>query len=339
MNDRWLLILGIPVVSVISFFVFKFEGWEQLGWYSLIELGISFIFTITIWFGNRFIWHKFLQFYPGYPNTIRRLVRQIPTSMIYTISINIILLFLFVEDFQELKTYMPNVPWYISCNWFSVFMAALILSLYESNYFFSEWKKNIQKTEALAHAHTQTQFEALKKQLDPHFLFNSLNTLASLIDIHNKPAQQYLERLSDVYRYVLETRNKTTVTVAEEIHFLEAFVYLIKVRYRDNIIIEQNIPDDTYHTHIPALSLQILVENAIKHNIISQNKPLHIQINREGDHIVVVNNKQIKQTLGISTKVGLQNIIDRYQLLDSNHVEVLDAESTFTVKLPLIKPA
>ncbi len=339
MNDKWLLAFGIPIIGVISFFVFKFDGWDQVGLRSIPELGVSMIMTSIIWFGNRFIWFKFLQYYPGFHNTFRRLLRQIPSSLIYTISVNIILLFILVPNFKDVKTYMPNVPWYISCNWFSVFMASLVLAIYESRYFFDEWKKNIQKAEALAHAHTQTQFEALKKQLDPHFLFNSLNTLASLIDIKNKQAQLYLERLSDVYRYVLETRNKSTVTVEEELQFLEAYVYLIKVRYRDNIVIHQHIPAEIQSTHIPALSLQILVENAIKHNIISQHRPLHIDIKQEGDHIIIVNNKQIKQTLGISTRIGLQNIIERYQLLDYQNVEVLDSDATFTVKLPILKPA
>ncbi|MEM6633744.1 MAG: histidine kinase [Bacteroidota bacterium] len=340
MNDKWLRIIGIPIVAFFATLVYKSE---VLGGPTLdiaIGYGTSLIFTTIIWHGNRYIWLKLQEYYPGFKNNNKRIIRQVLTSLTYTISVNFLLLFLTSPDFMEKSNAMfPQLPWYFNCSWFSILMVAFFMTLYESRYFLQEWKKNIQQTEALAHAHLQSQFEALKKQLDPHFLFNSLNTLASLIDIDNQPAQAFLERLSDVYRYVLETRNKSTVSIEEELTFLDAYIYLLKERFRDNLSIENDLSEAIYHKHVPALSLQILVENAIKHNVISKDRPLNIRISEAENFVQVENNKQIKHTLSISTGIGLQNIIDRYQLLNKSTVEVIDDPKSFRVKLPLLNPS
>ncbi len=340
MNDKWLRIIGIPLVALLATVIYKIEKYGD----SLISLaggyGISLIFTTVIWSGNRFIWLRFQKNYPGFHNNTQRIIRQVICSILYTVGINFVLVFLLNSDVTEARgTLFPNAPWYISCSVFPLIMVAFFLAVYESRYFMNEWRKNIQQTEALAHAHLKSQFEALKKQLDPHFLFNSLNTLASLIDLENRPAQAFLERLSDVYRYVLDTRDKSTVTLEEELQFLESYIYLLKERFRDNLHIEDHIPKESYQKHVPALSLQILVENAIKHNVISSDRPLNIRLSLEEGFIQVQNNKQIKQTFGNSTGIGLQNIIERYKLLNRPQVEVIDDQQAFTVKLPLLQPS
>ena len=339
MDDKWLRIIGIPLVALLATVIYKLEEYGDSATSLAIGYGISLIFTVIIWHGNRYIWLIFQKKYPGFHNNTKRIVHQVIISVIYTVGINFVLLFLLNSDVTETKgALFPQIPWYISCSMFPLMMVAFFLAVYESRYFMNEWKKNIQQTEALAHAHLKSQFEALKKQLDPHFLFNSLNTLASLIDLDNQPAQAFLERLSDVYRYVLDTRDKSTVSLEEELQFLEAYVYLLKERFRDNLHIEDLIPKEAYQGHVPALSLQILVENAIKHNVISSDRPLNIRLSQEENFIQVQNNKQIKQTLGTSTGIGLQNIIDRYKLLNRPQVEVIDDTQAFTVKLPLLQP-
>lgn len=338
MNDKWLRIIGIPLVACLAFLIYKLEDYG--GSWQSVATGycVSLFMTTVFWSGNRFIWLKFQESYPGFHNNTKRIVHQVATSVVFTVGVNFVLLYFLSPNLTEHKDVLfPNAPWWIGCSWFPLAMVAFFLAVYESRYFMSEWKKNIKQTEALAHAHLKSQFEALKKQLDPHFLFNSLNTLASLIDLDNRPAQAFLERLSDVYRYVLDTRDKSTVTLEEELQFLEAYVYLLKERFRNNLHIEDLIPKEAYQSHVPALSLQILVENAIKHNIISSDRPLNIRISQEDDFIQVQNNKQIKQTLGTSTGIGLQNIIDRYKLLNRPQVEVIDDTQAFTVKLPLLQ--
>ncbi|MCI4669112.1 MAG: histidine kinase [Bacteroidia bacterium] len=270
---------------------------------------------------------------PGLQDTSQRIFFQFVLLAVYTTTFNLIARQYIINP---ILSYEPEAKPVVDSLILSI-PAVIFMFLYELAYFLEEWKKNIQQREALTREHIQSQFEALKKQLDPHFLFNSLNSLASLIDPANQPAQDYLERLSDVYRYVLDTRKKATNTVKDELEFLNSYIYLNKVRFRDNLQIKLDVGTDSLNKHIPALSLQLLVENAIKHNIISKEKPLQIQVFDEQDTLIVSNNKQIKNTLGPSNKIGLQNIQNRYDLLGGKRLIVSTDTRMFSVKLPLLK--
>lgn len=336
-NDKWIRIIGYPIVIIIMSVIF---GWDHLQAGEvrfLFAVLFSTTHTVFIWEGCRQIFLYMRKYYPGISNTAKRIIVQSALSIGYTLIIKI-----GIHQFEHIA--LPGICDSEHINSISesliVFIPLIIISLiYESVYFFEEWKKNIQQTESLARINIQSQFEALKKQLDPHFLFNSLNTLAALIDEENEPAQQYLERLSDVYRYVLETRGKTTVSLNEELEFLESYLYLNKVRFRDNLQIEQQLSEAYRLKHIPALSLQLLVENAIKHNVVSREHPLVIRIFEQEGTLVVENNKQMKSSIGHSTKIGLQNIIHRYELLTSQPIEVINNDQLFSVRLPLLQPA
>jgi LytS/YehU family sensor histidine kinase len=208
--------------------------------------------------------------------------------------------------------------------------------VYESVYFYKNWEQNVKKSETLARANVQNQLEGLKRQLDPHFLFNSLNTLAALIDDKNEPAQKYLSLLADVYRYVLVSREKDTVTLEEEMAFLDAYLYLNKTRFRDNLQVETQLAETCMQKQVAPMSLQMLVENAIKHNVVSKDKPLTISIHGDDEGLLVSNNIQEKQILESSTKVGLQNIVQRYSLLTHTPVNIWKEDNYFKVKLPFI---
>lgn len=337
-RDKWLRIIGVPIIASIMSMIFKFEIWYDIGSFQWVKgLGIALFMTICIWEVNRYIFIRMRKKYPGYNNTRRRIIVQSIVSFLYTMVTSITLDFL-VHNTIGAEFDKPYSLNYFSCALISLAPVIFMTAIYESVYFFNELKIYIRQNEAMARMNLQMQFETLKKQLDPHFLFNSLNTLASLIDLENQPAQHYLERLSDVYRYVLETRDKNTVTVREELNFLEAYVYLIKVRFRENLVVNYKLPESIYDKHIPAFSLQLLVENAIKHNIISRDKPLTISVTEAGGNIIVENNKQIKTSLNpqSSTRVGLQNIINRYRLLTSEQIEIFNGENNFKVSLPVL---
>ncbi|HEX8530608.1 MAG TPA: histidine kinase, partial [Cytophagales bacterium] len=268
--------------------------------------------------------------------TSRRLLYQGAAILAYT---GVVALFMN----SVCHTFWPDDP--TPTTVFQDFIKAIIPTVcitlvYESVYFFEEWRNNVKKTESLARENVQSQLDALRNQLDPHFLFNSLNTLASLIDFENAEAQQYLERLSDVYRYVLVSRDKNTVTLEEEIAFLDAYVYLNKVRFRDNLQVVKEISPGAYRRQVAPLSLQMLVENAIKHNVVSKERPLQIRIVQEEEtYLSVVNNVQEKTIFEKSTKVGLQNITNRYRLLSDRQVEVSRDHDVFKVRIPLLQPA
>jgi two-component system, LytTR family, sensor kinase len=212
----------------------------------------------------------------------------------------------------------------------------IVLTVYEAVFFFELWKNKVQEQEAISRTQLANQLDALKAQLDPHFLFNSLNTLSSLID-ENEPAQEYLSRLADVYRYVLLSRDRNTVTLAEEMEFVRAYLYLAKVRFQDSLQLDIHIPTTSYRHAVAPLSIQLLVENALKHNVASKESPLLIRITEADGYIRVSNEIRPKAVLHPeSTKVGLQNILERYRLLSDQPVRILDQADQFEVSIPLL---
>lgn len=180
------------------------------------------------------------------------------------------------------------------------------------------------------------QFDLLRNQVNPHFLFNSFNTLISLIEQDQPGAVHYVEKLSDLFRNMLAYREETLITLREELSLLENYVYLQQQRYRSNLSIELNIGESFMETFIPPLTLQLLVENAIKHNVISTKKPLRIQVFDQGNHIHVSNPFQPKRQAPPSTGLGLENIQKRYSLLSSQTVETIQNGETFVVRIPLL---
>jgi two-component system, LytTR family, sensor kinase len=194
-------------------------------------------------------------------------------------------------------------------------------------------KKRLELSRAQAHA------QMLKNQVSPHFLFNSLNALSSLIYTNEDQAYRFIKELSNVFRYVLKHKDRELIVLRDELEFAQAFFYLVKIRFRDNIRLETHIPASYLEFMLPPLSLQMLLENAIKHNIISKDEPLTIAIRGENQHLSVSNNLQ-QRTIGEkSTGIGLKNIADRYKYLTDQSLHIIKTEKEFTARLPLISPA
>jgi LytS/YehU family sensor histidine kinase len=189
----------------------------------------------------------------------------------------------------------------------------------------------------------QSQLEALQSQLDPHFLFNSLNTLSALIEPENEPAQQFVEQLSDVYRYVLLARERTTVSLSEELAFVETYLALHKVRFRDNLRVTQQVPPEALGLSVAPLSIQLLVENALKHNVASREHPLDLRLSADlASGYFIVENTLRPRTAGLApgTGTGLRNVRHRYELLHAPRpVEVSTDDGWFRVRLPLLPVA
>jgi hypothetical protein len=183
----------------------------------------------------------------------------------------------------------------------------------------------------------QLQLEALKSQLKPHYLFNSLNTISSLLYKDAKLTEHFIRRLAETYKYILSTHQQQYVTLAEEIEFVKSYHFLLKVRFEENIYLEINIPPTLLKTKIPPLTMQILVENAIKHNVITSDKPLYIYMSAQDDTILkVVNTKSESPMHTTSFNIGLKNIKKRYTMLSDDEIKVID-EQKFAVHLPVIK--
>ncbi|MDX2195791.1 MAG: histidine kinase [Cytophagales bacterium] len=199
------------------------------------------------------------------------------------------------------------------------------------------WKSTIYEIEMLKQENLRSQLESLKNQVNPHFLFNSLNTLISVIDEDPEVAKTFTQNLSQVYRYILQAKEKDTIALGEELQFIKSYNYLLKIRYNENLHFKIDVSKSYDDTSIPTLVLQMLIENCIKHNIISAAKPLHVHIYVEHDkYIAVSNNLQLKKIQVESNKVGLKNIMERYKLLGKHDIEIIQSDTHFTVLLPLI---
>ncbi|MEY3398846.1 MAG: hypothetical protein RL220_1440, partial [Bacteroidota bacterium] len=181
----------------------------------------------------------------------------------------------------------------------------------------------------------QSQFDTLRNQVNPHFLFNSFNTLISIIGTDQNGAIDYVEKLSDYFRIVLEQREKDVIKVGEELELVKNYLFLQKRRFGDNLQYEIDVAQDVVNCPIPPLTIQILIENAIKHNIISRTKPLRVVVRSVGNKIIVSNNLQEKLTREPSTGIGLENVRNRFRILFNKHIEVDKSADTFTVVLPL----
>ncbi|UWX53756.1 histidine kinase [Maribacter litopenaei] len=219
---------------------------------------------------------------------------------------------------------------------FAIIITVLISLFLHAFHFYKALQENKVKEQKIIAGTASAKFDALKNQLDPHFLFNSLNVLTSLIEEDTDQAQKFTTSLSKVYRYVLEQKNKDLVSVDEELQFAKTYVKLLKMRFEDSIILDIPERASNPEAKIVPLSLQLLLENAVKHNIVNSAKPLHIKIFEQDGNLKISNNLQEKQVVKKSSGVGLQNIQQRYELLSTRKMEIHKTADTFTVELPML---
>ncbi len=202
--------------------------------------------------------------------------------------------------------------------------------------FYKAYNEHKFKEQKIIAGTASAKFESLKNQIDPHFLFNSLNVLSALIEENPENAQRFTTSLSKVYRYVLEQKDKELVTVEEELSFAKTYMNLLKMRFENSLTYELPTESLNPEAKVVPLSLQLLLENTVKHNIVSEQKPLHIKIYLEQDFLCIENNLQKKEVLQNRQGVGLQNIISRYKLFSKRTVLINQTEKTFTVKIPIL---
>lgn len=217
-------------------------------------------------------------------------------------------------------------------------MLIIILSITEGAYFFNEWKLSIVLSEKLKKEKIESQLEALRNQANPHFLFNSLNVLSSLVHSDPDKAENFINKFASVYRYVLSIQDKNVVTLKEELDFLSAYIFLQKVRFNEGLFCDQNIADDMLEYYIAPFSLQMLVENAIKHNIVDKENPLKIDIYIQEMNIFIRNKIQLREDEDNSNGVGLSNLRQRYFHLAGIMPDVEQKNGEFIVSIPLLKP-
>lgn len=273
--------------------------------------------------------------FPSLAESIKRIITKAIVN-VAVMSPSILLIF-FLYDRLHILGYSiqpGDLKWGLILG---VVVNIIFVSLWEAIYIIDKYKESLTEKESLEQMNIEHEFENLKSQVNPHFLFNSFNTLSSLISIDKKQAETFLDELSKVYRYLLRNNEDSITTVDQEIKFIQSYYRLLKTRYGDALNMTVEI-DKRYNPYlIPSLSLQLLVENAVKHNIVSRQQPLTIEIfTTAGNKLVVNNNLQKKQLKEKSTHIGLNNIRSKYKLIKQDGFQIVEGESNFMVVLPLV---
>jgi LytS/YehU family sensor histidine kinase len=215
---------------------------------------------------------------------------------------------------------------------------AIVFTAQLSLYFIQQWVSSQVEAEQFKKESMEAKFESLKNQISPHFLFNSMNILSELVDQDTVVAKQYIDKLSDVYRYVLQNRHNELILLEKELEFAQAYIFLLQKRFGDNLQVVFEVASEQKIKYLPPLTLQLLLENAVKHNIVSRKKPLIIQVmSEQGDNLTISNNLQIRidNTLN-STGIGLENLRKRYEYLADTQPIVTKTAHSFKVKVPLL---
>jgi len=332
-------ILVGTVLYLVFMAVYYFSGVYNSG-FDFSEVIIDFyehmVFAIILYMANAY-WFLYLIRKYGYNvYELKRFVFALSGNLILSlagvfISRCIVIVFLQGQNF-EVFLMNERITYYRS----SMLIALGVALIFYALWYYKYRQESRVKEQKIIAGTASARFDALKNQLDPHFLFNSLNVLTSLIEEDQFQAQKFTTSLSKVYRYVLEQKNKDLVTVDEELNFARTYVRLLKMRFEDSIIFEipdrSSIPD----AKIVPLSLQLLLENAVKHNIVTSSKPLRIKVYEEKGMLVVENNLQEKQVIKKSSGVGLQNIQQRYTILSDRQVYINKTATHFSVALPML---
>jgi sensor histidine kinase YesM len=296
---------------------------------------LIFLIGVFSWYSHIVYSHYMEEKYPQLNQSFQRISRK-ALVIIFLMPPSVLLIF-FLYDYFGILGYRLQ-EWDLLQGLILGLCVNLVFeTLYESDYILGKYKESVEEKESLRQLSLKQEFDTLKGQVNPHFLFNCFNTLSSLITEDKEKAEVFLNELSKVYRYLLRNNESGLTTVQNEIRFIESYYRLLQTRHGEAVQLNMEI-DKRYHPYLlPSLSLQLLVENVVKHNVLSKNKPLVIDIfTTAGNKMVVNNNLQRRKVKAPSNKVGLENIKAKYALLKQPGFQVLEDKNNFTVVLPLI---
>lgn len=326
---NWFTIIGIPIVGILMDLIMSPNPVDFTSANYYISVGMSIILTAMYWLTSMFIVVKLWQKYPWHLEPLKHILIEVPLLLIASAIIATLSFFGASHSGLETNINSPGLNIAIL-----ILLVFFLTTLSEAIFFYHQWKENFNKSAVLEKEKMEARYESLKNQVNPHFLFNSLNTLLSQVK-ENSETSKYIHNLSDFLRYSLQDDELGIKALSEEINIVWKYSSLQKSRFGNNLKLTMGLPEEIGHYSLPKLSLQMLVENAIKHNIISDEKPLHIRIYIKGEYIVVENNLQ-KRFEEKSTKQGLANIRKRYTFLSAKEIRIQEKNNTFTVEMPLL---
>jgi two-component system, LytTR family, sensor kinase len=337
-DDRWILLFGVPVTALLIntlLFGHLLKDKEFAVFGSCFP--ISIYFTTLYWVIFRELYFFLVKKYHKYDDISKRQLIAIISIFIgyFVIDFMGYQILLLIFKFRMEDEIMPNPALKIIT---SVVFTFLIFVVYESFFLAKLLGKSISEKEKLITENIQSQLSGLQSQINPHFLFNSLNTLSTLIQEDPIRADKFVTKLAKVYRHILEQKEAGLVTIESELTYLRAYVHLLKERFGDNLVYTEDIDESILHQYILPFSLQITFENCVKHNTTTKEQPLHVKLYSEssGNYLCIENNISPILDKDVSTSVGLANIKRRYAFFTDDEVKVCNDGTMFQVCLPVL---
>lgn len=339
MHDNWVRFIGIPLFAFMGHIIFYNRndyGEEQFGFWGIMLL--SMLESMLLWEANRLVIRYFRNRFPALSQTSQRIIAILITCTILTIILRSLNIYFY--DKTRFWGYQFPVEAYLHGIFVALLFVIILGGLYEAVYYFRKWKDMAVEAEALKKENLQTQLDTLKRQLSPHFLFNSLGSLSSLIEEDPAKAQDFVSQMSTVYRYLLQSNESNLTTLQKEMDFIFAYSQMLLTRFPEGLKLEIKI-DNAYRDFlVPPLTVQLLLENAVKHNAVLPSRPLTVKVYTTAEGQLVVENNLQRKAPGIkSHKMGLNNLASKYALLNQGSILITESATDFKVQVPLIKPS
>lgn len=333
--ELYSFLFSMPLISaIVNLILYEDRLWKDYKVW-LYSVPLIYIIGIASWYSHVLYADWVERKYPELNQSGQRVVRK-ALVLFFVMTPSLMLIFFLYHQFHILGYQLKSVH-LLQGLLVGISVNLVFETLYEADYVFSKMKESMHEKENMQQLTVHQDLETLKNQVNPHFLFNCFNTLSSLISLDKQRAGQFLDELSKVYRYLLKNNEDGISTVENEIKFIESYYKLLRTRYGEAVQLNLQI-DKRYHSCLlPSLSLQLLVENVVKHNALSKSNPLVIDIfSSAGNKLIVNNNLQRLMIKAPSNRVGLKNIRAKYALLKQSGFQVLEDEKNFTVVLPLL---
>jgi sensor histidine kinase YesM len=324
-------ILLLALLITLLFFNNYDEGFREF----IISYTWAVAICATQWLGNSYIFGLLDKKYSWQDHLVKRAIWGSLALIVYSATA-----FLLVQIvmYQLVVGSLPENPvsWGLRSSYFAILISFIVSLIFVAGGFFQNWKRSLLEAERFKAEMLSYKYESLQNQINPHFLFNSFNVLSDLVYEDQKKAVDFITQLSQLFRYVLDSREKELVPVREELEFIRAYSYLLQTRFEDKLSIELDFEAMENEMIVP-MTLQLLIENCVKHNEISASQPLSVRIKRKEDYLKVENTLQPKPVGAESKKTGLSNISQQYKYFTDKGIFITETEHSYAVAVPLIK--
>lgn len=329
--DILIYLLNYPAIYIANYVIFGVVYWKD--WSLFVPTTLIANAWAVFVFVTLTLWMKYMRHCYGEPDDFGQRLLYSMLGYVAVMMTTILLIYWTYDQFGY--PYKPEtIPWVLMIGFVTNVTSA---GCHESIFTYNQLRESTRREYQLKQLHMQQQMDVLKQQVNPHFLFNSLNSLIALIGVDPKKAETFTEELSSVYRYVLRSNEQDLTDLTTELQFIHSYAHLLRTRYGAGFNLTIQVDGRYSHYQLPPLTLQLLVENAVKHNVVLSSRPLMIKIKTdELANLYVCNNIQPKKIKVLSNGVGLTNILAKYQMLGQPHPTVRQEADQFVVALPLI---